>query len=185
MKQRKVSLEELISNCEKEYSLWDEIYSNGCRDPCWHDGCNLNLVRNHIIYYKKQIEAHCAEKSAENPPILLRELPPQVSNDYMAKSGEIRKGAEKLLTKIMDMPEFIQLRKCQLGLSSAHRSECGSQYVMQWVSRLNEAIKNNQLVTMRNLIRQADEMLARIPGVLAKANELPQETYQLSFFDSA
>lgn len=92
MKQRKVSLEELISNCEKEYALWDEIRRSGCRDPCWPDGCNLNLVRNHIISYKRQIESYCAEKSVERPPILLRELPLQISNDYMAKAEEIREG---------------------------------------------------------------------------------------------
>lgn len=95
------------------------------------------------------------------------------------------KGAEKLLTKIMEMPEFIQLRKCQLGLSSIHRDQCGSRYVMQWICRLNNAIKNNQLVTMRQLLWQADDLLVRIPEVLAKANELPQENYQLTLFDTA
>lgn len=131
MKQRKVSLEELIRDCEKEYSLWDEIHSNGCRDPCWPDGCNLNLVRNHIISYRKQIESYCAEKSVESPPILLRELPPKLSDDYMAKAEQLREGAGKILTKIEQMPDYIKLRECQLGLSPQLRSQCGSQYVMQ------------------------------------------------------
>lgn len=131
MKQRKVLLEELVGNCEKEYSRWDEIYRNGCRDPCWPDGCNLNLVRNHIISYRKQIESYCEEKSIESPPILLRELPPKLRDDYMAKAEQIREGAGNILTKIEQMPDYIKLRKCHLGLSPKLQSECGSQYVMQ------------------------------------------------------
>ncbi len=185
MKQRKVSLEELVANCEKEYSRWDEIYSNGCRDPCWADGCNLNLVRNHIISYRKQIESYCAEKSVEKPPILLRELPPKLSNDYMVKAEQIREGVRKFLTKIEQMPDFIQLRECQLGLSPQSRSQCGSQYVMQWVDRLRYAIENDKLVIMRLHLWQAEEIYARISEVWAKANTLPQETFQLSLFDTA
>ncbi len=49
MKQRKVSLEKVVLNCENEYSHCEEIHRSGCRDPCRNDGCNLNLVRNHII----------------------------------------------------------------------------------------------------------------------------------------
>lgn len=73
MKQRKVSLEKVVLNCEKEYSRREEIHRSGCRDPCRNDGCNLNLVPNHIISYKKQIESYCAERSVERPPFLLRE----------------------------------------------------------------------------------------------------------------
>lgn len=185
MKQRKVSLEELIANCEKEYSRWDEIYSNGCRDPCWTDGCNLNLVRNHIISYRKQIESYCAEKSVESPPILLRELPPKLNSDYMAKAEQIREGADKILTKIEQMPDYIGLCECQLGLSPQMRSQCGSQYIMQWVDRLRYAIEKDKLVIMRLHLRQADEIYARISEVLAKANTMPQENYQLSLFDTA
>lgn len=185
MKQRKVSLEELIRDCEKEYSLWEEIYSNGCRDPCWSDGCNLNLVRNHIISYRKQIESYCAENSVESPPILLRELPPKLSDDYMAKAEQIRERACTILTKIEQMPDYIGLRECQLGLSPQMRSQCGSQYVMQWVDRLRYAIQKDKLVIMRLHLWQADEMYARISEVLAKANTLPQESYQLTLFDTA
>ena len=40
MKQRKVSLEKVVLNCENEYSRWEKIRRSGCRDPCRHDGCN-------------------------------------------------------------------------------------------------------------------------------------------------
>ena len=34
----------------KEISHWKDINQNGCNDPFWPDGCNMNLTRNHIIY---------------------------------------------------------------------------------------------------------------------------------------
>ena len=33
------------------YKHWDDLKKNGCSDPAWPDGVNLNLVRNHIIYW--------------------------------------------------------------------------------------------------------------------------------------
>ena len=38
---------------ENEYAQWDELFTKGGSDPFWTDGSNLNLVRNHIIYYKE------------------------------------------------------------------------------------------------------------------------------------
>lgn len=35
----------------KEIQHWKDINQNGCNDPFWSDGCNMNLTRNHIIYY--------------------------------------------------------------------------------------------------------------------------------------
>lgn len=35
---------------EKDISRWNDICKNGCSDPFWPDGVNLNLVRNHIIH---------------------------------------------------------------------------------------------------------------------------------------
>lgn len=36
---------------DAEYKHWDDLKKNGCSDPAWPDGVNLNLVRNHIIYW--------------------------------------------------------------------------------------------------------------------------------------
>lgn len=37
------------------FNRWDNMYKNSCRDPFWADGVNLNLIRNHILYYKGEI----------------------------------------------------------------------------------------------------------------------------------
>ena len=46
----------LAENLEKAYERWDLLYKNGGSDPFWCDGTNLNLVRNHILYYREQCE---------------------------------------------------------------------------------------------------------------------------------
>lgn len=38
------------------YKRWKTLFTTGGSDPSWSDGVNLNLVRNHINYYKRQIE---------------------------------------------------------------------------------------------------------------------------------
>ena len=55
---------ECISTAEKlgkelrdSYERWNHILQNGAGDPFWEDGLNMNLVRNHIIHYKRQCEA--------------------------------------------------------------------------------------------------------------------------------
>lgn len=36
----------------EEIAQWKDINQNGCNDPFWSDGCNMNLTRNHIIIIK-------------------------------------------------------------------------------------------------------------------------------------
>lgn len=52
---REEKLSYLNEEIQKSRAHWDDIYTNGCSDPFWPDGVNLNLVRNHIIYYLSQI----------------------------------------------------------------------------------------------------------------------------------
>lgn len=51
----------------KEIGQWKDINQNGCNDPFWPDGCNMNLVRNHILYYQKKISEICVEKNLPYP----------------------------------------------------------------------------------------------------------------------
>lgn len=48
--------EDPLAELEKAYAHWQDLYEHGGSDPTWPDGVNLNLVRNHIINYKRQIE---------------------------------------------------------------------------------------------------------------------------------
>ena len=45
-----------LEELEKAYAQWESLYQQGGSDPFYPDGVNLNLVRNHILYFKRQIE---------------------------------------------------------------------------------------------------------------------------------
>ena len=73
------------------FDRWDEINEHGCNDPFWADGTNMNLVRNHIIYYYRLL----ADK-LENVQLSLfddielsdlRPVPPKVDQNYMSPTG--------------------------------------------------------------------------------------------------
>lgn len=60
------------------------IAFSGCNDPQWPDGCNMNLVRNHIFYYKSKIKDLCDKYNQELPVEYFLPVPPEVDNKYMA-----------------------------------------------------------------------------------------------------
>lgn len=47
---------EYCSELKGRYYRYHTLFHRGCNDPNWCDGVNLNLVRNHIIHYKKCLE---------------------------------------------------------------------------------------------------------------------------------
>ena len=149
MKTKTKSLDELARRCKQSYERWTEIRQNGCRDPCWTDGVNLNLVRNHIIHYKRQMAALYKEQGVKPPPVLLRELPPRVDYKFMANADEIRQHAIDIMTKISQMPEYAELKSIYPGLSPIQRKKSGCQFMMNWVSRLKRATEQDELVVMR------------------------------------
>lgn len=80
--------DQLQKEIEKCRDHWNDIYQHGCSDPFYEDGVNLNLVRNHIIYYGRYLE----EKAANVQLSLFCDLrtvkvPPKVPDTYMAKNG--------------------------------------------------------------------------------------------------
>lgn len=71
---------QLEKELNDSFRRWAHIIKNGAGDPHWPDGTNLNLIRNHIIYYKRK----CAENNFF-PEAYYIELPPEVPSDYMIK----------------------------------------------------------------------------------------------------
>lgn len=68
----------------REIEHWKAINQNGCNDPFWSDGVNMNLTRNHIIYYQRLIREICAENQLPLPEEYYFSLPPEVDMNYMA-----------------------------------------------------------------------------------------------------
>lgn len=80
---------------ERERNWWNTLKEHGGSDPFWPDGTNMNLVRNHIIYYIRQIQElrqdsmqlTMFDTSPGSPSESILEdkrIPPMVDNNYMA-----------------------------------------------------------------------------------------------------
>lgn len=97
-------LKELCKEIREEIDHWEDINRNGCNDPFWSDGCNMNLTRNHIIYAKRQITALCEEYSIPVPEEMYLPTPPEVNDYYMASLKQKRRvdiigHSERITTK--------------------------------------------------------------------------------------
>lgn len=77
-------VKECCQSIYREIEHWKAINQNGCNDPFWSDGCNMNLTRNHIIYDQKQIRKICEENQIPLPEEYYFSVPPEVDNQYMA-----------------------------------------------------------------------------------------------------
>ena len=85
---------EIREQLDAEYKHWDDLKKNGCSDPAWPDGVNLNLVRNHIIYWYRLLR----ERTSQTVQLSMfdagmdlrneRPLPPEVPDGYMVPTGK-------------------------------------------------------------------------------------------------
>lgn len=142
-KKQENPLEEL----EKSYAQWQQLYEHGGSDPFWPDGVNLDLVRNHIIYFKGQIEETCPLCMADE--LYLRELPPEVDQNYMANPERIRVQARQSLKAYLADPNYQYLLRHRDSLSPKQSKELCVGAVLGYVSGLREFIASDNLVEMR------------------------------------
>ncbi|MBO5208048.1 MAG: hypothetical protein J6B68_01750 [Lachnospiraceae bacterium] len=90
----------------EELEHWKCLNENGCNDPFWSDGCNMNLVRNHIIYYKNEIAKLCGMSGMALPEEYYCPLPPKVDNNYMANLKQ-----KERVRRLMQMGNALTTRK--------------------------------------------------------------------------
>lgn len=184
-KQGKELLDDYIEQCENSYKRWHDVFNNGCFDPTWADGVNLNLVRNHILIAKKNIGKLCKQEELEDPPILLREIPPELDCDYMANAEWLREQGIIFLTKMEKDSSFQELQQEIKRLSPTQKLRSEIQRVICESTRLKHAVANDNLVDIRSLLRRQVEFFDNVAKALTVAGELPTETHQLSLFDIA
>lgn len=72
--------EDLMGSMER----WADIKINGCNEPAWPDGTNMNLAKNHIIWYRFKIMEICTVHELAYPPEYYLTVPPEVPSGYMA-----------------------------------------------------------------------------------------------------
>jgi len=106
MKKKKqgMRLSELREKITNEINDWKNININGCNDPSWPDGVNMNLVRNHIIYYKREMAQICEEINLILPEEFYFPTPQEVDNGYMAhihtsRAKKLKDWGDDLTTK--------------------------------------------------------------------------------------
>ena len=92
----KMTESQIRKQLDDEYRRWNDIKKNGCQDPAWPDGLNLNLVRNHIIYwyrFLRECTSQTVQLSMFDSGMDLtneRPLPPKVPDNYMVPTGKYR-----------------------------------------------------------------------------------------------
>ena len=123
-----------------------ERLTEDCLDSFTRCGTNLNLVRNHIIYYKREIQELCETEGIFKPDVFYRELPPEVDDNYMAKSEQIRRDAVSVLSRLIESDEYKKLNGSGNHITETNSSKYG---VLSYVSRLRTAIEHDDLLTMR------------------------------------
>lgn len=133
---------------ENEYAWWDEVFTKGGSDPFWTDGVNLELIRNHILYYKEQLAKQ--ENSLFGlPDVYYRELPPEVDHNYMARPDEIRANARKAM-EIIDADENLKfVREQSASLSEKQLKQWCIPAIINYAENLRRAIAADNLLTMR------------------------------------
>lgn len=83
----KLTKKQILAAIDECFHRWNDIAWNGCQDPFWSDGLNMNLVRNHIIWYygllDKKEEEDVQEYLFGDTKIVRRPIPAKVPDNYM------------------------------------------------------------------------------------------------------
>jgi len=166
---------------QRAFDRLDTLYAFGGHDPFWSDGVNLNLVRNHISFYKKEIEQTFEPQSY--PAIYYRETPKEVPQDYMARREEIWANAKKSveLYKADKNYRFLLSRIDRLHPKDV--KETCIQNVINYVKGLEQAIASDDLISMRRH-ENPDRYIEAFLECAEQIRSLkPIENEQLSLFD--
>lgn len=111
-KRKEPTTKEILAQLDESYARWEFLHQNGGSDPFYPDGENLNLVRNHIIYFKRQLEELQNQQREEqisffesDPVTDTRPLPPEVDDGYMACAEQIRSDGLQTLRLLQVDPD--------------------------------------------------------------------------------
>lgn len=134
----------LDEQLKERYARWEHLCKYGGQDPNWPDGCNMNLVRNHIIFTKEKMK-----EAGEFTETYYRELPPEVDPEYMARADEIREHAKKSIEIYKKHPDYIYLCEHKNYLNARQKDQTCIENVIGYVRGLEMFIERDLLVDMR------------------------------------
>lgn len=173
---------ETEQNLIGEFARWEHLHKYGGQDPFWEDGCNLNLVRNHILYYRRKLE-----ELEYFPEIYNQEVPPEVDNTYMARADEIREHAKQSLAIYLADKDYQYLMENSCRIDKKTADNIGLGNVLGYVDGLKQFIKQDSLLEMRRHER-ASIYLESFKSCRKKLEKIleepkPEKLGQLSIFD--
>lgn len=175
-------LAQLTEEAIRSYDRWQFIYENGCSDPNWEDGVNLNLVRNHLIYYKREISKLCKEHGFEKTQVLFRKLPSRVPAHYMAKAADLKQQAAELLYEIESSRNYQCLLEWRKKISPKQSEEIGLTRFLKRMHYDRHEYESDNFLAMRNFVHRSDYCKRQITELLQAAEKLPAESFQLTLF---
>lgn len=138
---------DIASQLKERFDRWEFLYRYGGSDPFYSDGDNLNIVRNHIIYFKQQLEEQYGDGAL--PEIYYRPTPSAVDSSYMARSDEIRSAARQSLETYKADAHYRYIRSHAIALDPKQRESTHIRSVLGYVTSLERAISDDDLITMR------------------------------------
>lgn len=173
---RKKEVENYPKELEKSFARWEYLYEHGGSDPFWSDGTNLNLVRNHIAYYKWQIKE---TMSPENyPEAFHRPDPPEMDGNYFARADEIRCAAVAALDRYRQDENLQFLRQRYEFIKKQDRENLHLDAYLNRFTSLERAVQEDDLLIMRRF-GDITEDLAGLAHCAAKIKEFsPQQLVQ-------
>lgn len=186
-------MQETVAELVERYTRWQDLYKNGCFDPSYCDGVNLNLVRNHIQFAKRKIEKLVEEHKELSFPAEYEkiEIPQEVSNDYMANPEKIIREAKETLSAMEEDKNYKYLLSIKDDLTDKEKEKICFSTVISYRRWLKDAIERNDLVYMR-LYREATremklnsfkECVERVKNCLENRNQSSEPVFiQMSLF---
>ena len=163
----------------RSFDRWDYLYEHGGSDPFHADGVNLNLVRNHIIYEKRELEKIINEEqettlfSSTYPAIYYRDTPSKVPYSYMARENEIRARAREQMSLYLQNPDFCYIRdNCESAFPNGETkaTKAAGIYPAKFlgIRKYQMSIDRDDLVLMRSYFHPSYEKQAEMWSAHAK-----------------
>lgn len=171
---------DLAEQLTESFERWDKLYCEGGSDPLYTDGENLNLVRNHIIYRKREIEEQF--EPVDYPEIYHRGTPPEVSKDYMAQSDRIRADAARALEMYQSSEDYKFLLARVDLLHPREADNLCIKSIIGYTKGLEEAVKDDDLIRMRRH-RNPEVYLRAFRECAREIREIKPREGQMDIFD--
>lgn len=166
--------EDYGKSLQEAYERWNYLREHGGSDPFYGDGTSMNLVRNHIIYYKGKLE----EENGPFQDCYYREIPPETDRNYVANSGEIKDLAREAMETYLGSADLKYLYQAVNCMTREEKKVTSIVNVIGYAICLAHAIRDNDVVTMRRHTYGKERYLSSFAECAEKVRQLQRKAGQ-------